>query len=631
MDAAVALPLLLGPRRGSAAAAAAAALLIRASSEGAAGRRQARAERQQAPPPATATATCGQRGAEAPRGGLGSPRTERAARLAQPSYRSIATLVEAHMYRGPRRPHAQVRGHLPPLGSKLASSASAPQLGSAAEPGGSEVPHRPAAVCGRGPLAGRQPRAPRPPPADGSAFKAPSQACHVVDASRAMASNEGRDALDGIALGGSVEHVAENSAADHGCVRGDARPASVGLGVAAPIAADEAKEAEAPRPPRAVDAEAPSAEAPEARDAVAAAAAGEDAASESEASGSPSRLRSMCEDTASDSRSPDRAARRRSTTLVELPKNVMPADRRRRLTVCESEASNRSESAPPSRGSSTCPSHVGGHHGGSPPSDKMWHYLEDRFGTLREAFKAMDRNGNGVLSSGELMEALVKFDVPWAEITGLKSYHALFKALCPDKLGLLNIKTAVRHDGLPFEPREDEWQFLNTMEKWSKWCDQTGDEVPQRLRPPPWQSEDAAHAKRLLEEKRDRDHRRMRRMIEQGLHKTKAGLQCVAWHLPKDLDMEMVQRYRRDALDTVEKKSRRIREVLAHAARQRHDLQHCVQALQGVETRREAKEIFFQQRQAQQRQNAAKQQVTIDPELATGVHGQVRRSSILLA
>jgi len=75
----------------------------------------------------------------------------------------------------------------------------------------------------------------------------------------------------------------------------------------------------------------------------------------------------------------------------------------------------------------------------------------------------------------------------------------------------------------------------------------------------------------------------MKRMISQGLHRTKAGLQLTAWHLPKELSPQAVQRYRRNELERVEQKSKRIREVLRFSKVKSQELRQCSQQLRDVE------------------------------------------------
>jgi len=119
----------------------------------------------------------------------------------------------------------------------------------------------------------------------------------------------------------------------------------------------------------------------------------------------------------------------------------------------------------------------------------------------------------------------------------------------------------------------------DTLEGWSKWCERAGRATVQ-LPSPPWRSEGDVAAKRALEDRLNRERAQMQRILQQGLHQTKLARSLA--HLPKNLSSEAVQRSRKDALEVVEKRTRRIRKALSETARHRHDLQGCIHALQAV-------------------------------------------------
>jgi len=133
----------------------------------------------------------------------------------------------------------------------------------------------------------------------------------------------------------------------------------------------------------------------------------------------------------------------------------------------------------------------------------------------------------------------------------------------------------------------EEWQFLTTQEKWTRWCHNTNhaenhDDVGW-FRPLKQAAEDMNMIRFAAEEKRDRDRARMRKMISQGVHRTKEGLQLTAPHLPKDMDHESVRKYRRECLDKVDQQSRRIRQAITYTSTARHELKHCKEALASIE------------------------------------------------
>jgi len=213
-----------------------------------------------------------------------------------------------------------------------------------------------------------------------------------------------------------------------------------------------------------------------------------------------------------------------------------------------------------------------------------------------------------------LRRGLERQGVHWAEVTGHDDFEAIFKALDSSDMGRLDICEVAGRAAA--EESKAQFNGLNTMEKWSRWCELTTPQ-PARHRAPPWRTQNEVTSQRSLEQRRDRERTRMRRMIEQGLHRTPAGReQLVSSHLPKNLDEEAVQRSRRETLELVDKRSRRIRLLLGHAARQRHDLQHCIQALQGVdEERRRGKLEDFVREQGGKRDEffmSLKNMLTVD-------------------
>lgn len=78
----------------------------------------------------------------------------------------------------------------------------------------------------------------------------------------------------------------------------------------------------------------------------------------------------------------------------------------------------------------------------------------------------------------------------------------------------------------------------------------------------------------------NKERAQMQRIIAQGMHKTKIARELA--HLPTNLNSEAVQKSRKESLEAVEKRTRRIRKALSDVARQRNDLQGCIQKLQAV-------------------------------------------------
>jgi Ca2+-binding EF-hand superfamily protein len=233
------------------------------------------------------------------------------------------------------------------------------------------------------------------------------------------------------------------------------------------------------------------------------------------------------------------------------------------------------------------------------PLQRFRYHLRSKFGSVRRAFKAFDAHGRGRLSFADFEHGLEKFEVRWMETSGMRDMQTLFKELdvegdgvitCSRLLGQMN-ENADEHD---------EWQYLTTMEKWTRWCSHTEKPSSKSENPHTWNDplhkarEDISAMRCQLEGERDRSRARMQRMIQQGMHRTKAGLQLAATHLPKDIgaDHFSVQRYRQHALEKVEQQSKRIKQQIEHTSLARHELKHCSQALRSVDekTRREEAE-----------------------------------------
>lgn len=210
-------------------------------------------------------------------------------------------------------------------------------------------------------------------------------------------------------------------------------------------------------------------------------------------------------------------------------------------------------------------------------------HLKSRFGSLKKAFKALDTHGRGYLSYADFKGGLDRLGVHWSEVAGYNDLQKLFEVMDSKGMGELTLTTMTGdfHDG--HDERVD-WQFLTTMEKWTRWCDNTrAHPESMSARPLKQADEDINSIRCTLEAKRERDRVRMRRMISQGLHRTRAGLHLTAWHLPKELNAHAVQRHRRIELEKVEQKSKRIREVLNKSKMRSQELRQCSQALRDVE------------------------------------------------
>lgn len=125
--------------------------------------------------------------------------------------------------------------------------------------------------------------------------------------------------------------------------------------------------------------------------------------------------------------------------------------------------------------------------------------------------------------------------------------------------------------------KRSEWNGMNTLQQWTRWCEQTND-IGVFGRTAAWQGSNGKEDIESLEARMNKEREQVRKMIIQGVHRTKAGVKIVARHL-KDTEDEDVSRYRNESLDHVARQTRRIKQALSDSVRHRKDLENCVQAL----------------------------------------------------
>eukprot|EP00747_Dinoflagellata_sp_TGD_P024931 gnl/TRDRNA2_/TRDRNA2_130890_c0_seq1.p1 gnl/TRDRNA2_/TRDRNA2_130890_c0~~gnl/TRDRNA2_/TRDRNA2_130890_c0_seq1.p1 ORF type:complete len:891 (-),score=118.53 gnl/TRDRNA2_/TRDRNA2_130890_c0_seq1:66-2708(-) len=215
-------------------------------------------------------------------------------------------------------------------------------------------------------------------------------------------------------------------------------------------------------------------------------------------------------------------------------------------------------------------------------------HLVERFGSAKKAFRALDGNGNGDVSLTELATAFQSLSIHIEDIAGHHNLREIFKHLDVHGEGSLDYETMMGEVSEVTAEARDEWQMLTTAEKWNKWCTLTTPASLSGIRNPEWK-DGAKWASLRMEhqEKHDREQVRMKKMMALGLHKTREGLRLLATHLPQDLDEEAVRRYRRDALEKVARKSRRIHQSLHDISGKRHVLRQCNEALREMERQRQ--------------------------------------------
>eukprot|EP00747_Dinoflagellata_sp_TGD_P212895 gnl/TRDRNA2_/TRDRNA2_85930_c1_seq1.p1 gnl/TRDRNA2_/TRDRNA2_85930_c1~~gnl/TRDRNA2_/TRDRNA2_85930_c1_seq1.p1 ORF type:complete len:679 (-),score=122.86 gnl/TRDRNA2_/TRDRNA2_85930_c1_seq1:119-2155(-) len=212
----------------------------------------------------------------------------------------------------------------------------------------------------------------------------------------------------------------------------------------------------------------------------------------------------------------------------------------------------------------------------------MRSHLIKTFGTATKAFRALDANNSGRLSLSEMGESFAHHHIKVSDFAGHHQLKEIFKVLDTNCSGDLAFQDLMGEPEVIEE--RNEWEFLSTAEKWTKWCSLTGPSHFPAGRKPIWRDDEGSTNLRYrFQERRDFEQVRMRKMIAQGLHKTKNGMKLLATHLPHDMDEDSVRRYRRDALEQVSRKSRRIHQALVETSAQRHVIKQCSARLREIE------------------------------------------------
>mmetsp|Transcript_59372 Transcript_59372/g.174266 ORF Transcript_59372/g.174266 Transcript_59372/m.174266 type:complete len:406 (+) Transcript_59372:3-1220(+) len=119
----------------------------------------------------------------------------------------------------------------------------------------------------------------------------------------------------------------------------------------------------------------------------------------------------------------------------------------------------------------------------------------------------------------------------------------------------------------------------------TRWAKEVIEQTPQRhpVLVPPWADMVQATEMRAgLESKFKRDQHRLKAMISQRVHKTQAGRRLATMHLPCKLEDDL-HRYRREDLEKLNLKSRRIQYALNDSAKQRQDLRATAQRLANIQ------------------------------------------------
>lgn len=197
-------------------------------------------------------------------------------------------------------------------------------------------------------------------------------------------------------------------------------------------------------------------------------------------------------------------------------------------------------------------------------------------GNWQEAFKMLDSNGNGDVSMLEFEAGLHTLGVPYEQLTGYRHVRDLWKLFDVDHSGVLDIQELL---GVSLEDVESHaWRMQNTREKWFNWCERTHRKanlgrnpcwaVDKNKQIEDWQEQEAQHAYEKI---------RMKSMMQKGIHHKNRS--AVASFLPKVLNEETVSRQRREDLDKVFGRSKKIKGVLNDVSFRRKELTSYVQTI----------------------------------------------------
>jgi len=149
------------------------------------------------------------------------------------------------------------------------------------------------------------------------------------------------------------------------------------------------------------------------------------------------------------------------------------------------------------------------------------------------------------------------------------------------KAQLIEIVSAFSKASQDAEKNKD---MMDTMQLWRRWCNKTDRGFkPARSQYPAWKDPDFLTKEiNELEVRLQRDRVRMRKQMEQQVHKSKEGLKITAQHLPAvagELNAEVVSRYRKDALERIDTQGKRIRQAIRDSTMRRKELEACVQTM----------------------------------------------------
>eukprot|EP00929_Paragymnodinium_shiwhaense_P065167 TRINITY_DN32701_c0_g2_i1.p1 TRINITY_DN32701_c0_g2~~TRINITY_DN32701_c0_g2_i1.p1 ORF type:complete len:783 (+),score=218.71 TRINITY_DN32701_c0_g2_i1:119-2467(+) len=230
-------------------------------------------------------------------------------------------------------------------------------------------------------------------------------------------------------------------------------------------------------------------------------------------------------------------------------------------------------------------------------AERLRAFLKTKYGDLRKAFKALSPPGKGFMTCSDLHLALQMAEINWTAVCGQEKLQRIFVGLDVRGVGRLTVSDLLLNDGLEAPASEDEdWLFLTTMEKWTRWCKITDDpEVVMNKTKEKGTTrqyeEDINIMKHAMEERKARQRQVMKRMIDQGVLRAPNGRHLVARHLPKELNKEVVQKFRQKEMEKVLNKGRRIQKALDDVKCNRQELKGVVEEFRPVCSVEEKKQL----------------------------------------
>ncbi|KAF4666821.1 hypothetical protein FOL47_003894 [Perkinsus chesapeaki] len=206
-------------------------------------------------------------------------------------------------------------------------------------------------------------------------------------------------------------------------------------------------------------------------------------------------------------------------------------------------------------------------------------------GSVEKAYRRMDLNDNGDLSTHELEDGLNRLKIPWHLISGGMSIRQVFKLFDLNSSGDVDIKELV---GCKYTPRP-KWQEMTQENQWKFYCNrvaaiieerhalESNPRAPRPFQYPHWYAQTSDEEfYRMMEnvksaEDLDARKRWVKLLLRQGVH----ALETLAAHLPRNLnDPVAVARAQKEEVEGIAASGRRIEKAVREFGSQRRQMQN---------------------------------------------------------